>query len=369
MADARIGRHRFEALDGWRGLCALVVALWHFRAGAIIDGMGFFKNGFLFVDFFFVLSGFVIAYASEDALDGGGSRWTFLRRRVARIWPLHVVTLAAIVVLEVARFGPRLAAYPASRRIEEIPANFALLHGLGFERSLTWNWPSWSISVEMAMYVAFALLFMTAPKRWRPWVAAGIVAGSLAVLAALSAKYMGATNDYGLERGAAGFFAGYLTQHLWRRSRPQLGTWAELGVVVLVIAFVGYSGLKPISLAAPLVFGLAVWVFASEGGAVSRLLTTRPGLNLGAWSYSIYLIHAPIIVLLNALYRADHLPGGEIQNASHVFHSPVLGDMLEVGFLSLVLLIAPFTYRLIEMPGRRLLSPRTRVMDGLAVPS
>ena len=63
--------HRFEALDSWRGICALMVALLHFEAFSHLKDLPFFNDAYLFVDFFFVLSGFVIAANYRQRLANG----------------------------------------------------------------------------------------------------------------------------------------------------------------------------------------------------------------------------------------------------------------------------------------------------------
>ncbi|HEX5378546.1 MAG TPA: acyltransferase [Phenylobacterium sp.] len=354
------GRRRFEALDGWRGVCALLVALWHFQLGGHVDQVRPFSSSFLFVDFFFVLSGFVIAYSAEDGMDEGGSRVTFLWKRFARVWPLHAAMLAVMIGQEFVRQQLEGWSFPEGRRPGDILANLTLVHGLGFEDRLTWNWPSWSISVEMALYVVFALIFMAVPRRWRTWLAAGIVISALSVIGLFSPRFMGGAVDFGLARGLAGFFMGYLVQRLWRVSPAQTNTWGEAAMAAAVVGFLSVSGETVLSLGAPVVFGAAVWVFASEGGAISRALKSGPGLKLGAWSYSIYLIHAPIIISFHIAYRVAKWPGGQITKAVEALGSPWVGDLINLVFLGLLLAIAPLTYRFVEMPGRRLFAPSAR---------
>ena len=353
---------RFEALDGWRGVCALLVALWHFQLGGHLDRVAAFKSAFLFVDFFFVLSGFVIAYSAEARLDAGGSRATFLRKRFARVWPLHAAMLGVMVGQEFLRQKLEGWSFPDARQPHDILPNLALLHGLGFDEDLTWNWPSWSISVEMALYLVFALIFMAAPRRWRAWIAAGIVAAAMTTIGLLSHRYMGDAATFGIARGAAGFFTGYLVQRLWRARPLKVGTGGELATIAMVLGFLTFAQETALSLAAPAVFGLAVWVFAGEGGAVSRGLKSAPGLKLGAWSYSIYLIHAPIIVAFHIAWRVLGLPGGMLTKAVGAIGSPWAGDAINLVFLVLVLAIAPLTYRFIETPGRRLFAPPARAV-------
>ena len=93
----------FRVLDSWRGIAALLVAIFHLNVFSPVYSLDFFRNAFLFVDFFFVLSGFVITHSYGDrmgTLDGVGN---FAVRRFNRLWPLHAIVLLAFVLVEVAK--------------------------------------------------------------------------------------------------------------------------------------------------------------------------------------------------------------------------------------------------------------------------
>jgi peptidoglycan/LPS O-acetylase OafA/YrhL len=86
---------RFEVLDSWRGICALLVTLFHFPAAGWLATNGFIRGSYLFVDFFFVLSGFVIAHAYGERLGDGTSFRKFMVTRFGRLFPLHAFMLLA----------------------------------------------------------------------------------------------------------------------------------------------------------------------------------------------------------------------------------------------------------------------------------
>src|ERR1700744_3912521 len=148
-------RHRFVALDAFRGICALLVALFHFPIIGWTHAIPLVTHGWLFVDFFFVLSGFVIATAYEGRLQGDHALSRFLLRRFGRLWPLHVSILAIFVAIAGAE---GVLGADERHSIPAIWTNLALLQGLGVEPNLTWNDPSWSISVEWTLYLIFAML-------------------------------------------------------------------------------------------------------------------------------------------------------------------------------------------------------------------
>src|SRR5688572_19588360 len=133
-------RDRFVALDSWRGVCALLVALFHVPIGGVMRDCALIANGYLFVDFFFVLSGFVIATVYEDRLQDSKATWRFLLRRFGRLWPLHASVLAFLVLVSAIRGDLGM---DGKHDIAAIWTNIAMLHGLGTETELTWNGPSW----------------------------------------------------------------------------------------------------------------------------------------------------------------------------------------------------------------------------------
>src|SRR5688500_7682636 len=94
---------RFKALDGWRGLCALSVALMHLNFAGNYQDVHFVDNAYLFVDFFFVLSGFVISHSTWDRLSSTQDLTSFVVRRFARLWPLHATVIAILVPIEAVR--------------------------------------------------------------------------------------------------------------------------------------------------------------------------------------------------------------------------------------------------------------------------
>src|SRR5690606_39116617 len=95
---------RFAALDGLRGISAVAVAFFHLPLAFHLFGSPLVREAYIFVDFFFVLSGFVIAHAYGARLTGGAELGDFLVRRIGRLWPLHLATLGALVALEAIRY-------------------------------------------------------------------------------------------------------------------------------------------------------------------------------------------------------------------------------------------------------------------------
>jgi peptidoglycan/LPS O-acetylase OafA/YrhL len=359
---------RFEALDSWRGVCALLVAAYHFPLAGPVGENAFLRGSFLFVDFFFVLSGFVIAHACTEKVGTGQGLAKFMITRFGRLFPLHAFMLAAFVGFELVRLSfPELAGgeppFSGTFSLDALPANLALLHGTGIHDQLSWNVPSWSISTELFAYIFFGLAVLLFRKRSLALFGLAAVAGPL-ILFACSPDFMDATYDLGLVRCLYGFSAGVLTQALMAgkidsgpATREALWTWtfAEFAVIGTVILFVSTAALNAGGLLAPLLFAFAVALFAHEGGYVSRLMKTPPLLLLGTISYSIYLTHIFVQArIMNAAKILDRSFVEGILTASKggASYSQAIAIPAVVLMAALTILASYATYRLIEAPGR-----------------
>src|SRR5947207_14296459 len=106
---------RFEALDSWRGIAACLVALYHLRlySDSPLIALPLLQHSYLFVDFFFVLSGFVIAANYQQRLGEGFSMWRFALLRFGRVYPLHLALLAVCILLHLAHSASRLGSVSA----------------------------------------------------------------------------------------------------------------------------------------------------------------------------------------------------------------------------------------------------------------
>ncbi len=356
-------RVHFDVLDGLRGVCAYFVVLFHFYSStSTIYHVRFFGNSYLFVDFFFVLSGFVISYNYAGRLRTGRETVIFLILRTCRVYPLHVFMTVVFLFWMVIWGG--------TPDWFVVLANVLLIHALGVLDTIYLNYPSWSISAEFYTYVIFAFLAWRLASLKALLVASFvIVIASLMVIGLFSPDYMDATSDFGLIRCLAGFFVGVLVQHAYGRvsrvwspaaaprasgespRRRVAWTALEAAAILLTIAFVtAGSRDAAVSLLAPVVFGVVVFVFAFEAGAFSKLLSTRAVQYIGVRSYSIYMVHAFAIVLVEIVsYQLLLATGVNPQ------HGPeLLADGYIVFYCAVVLGLSALTYRWVEQPGRRL---------------
>jgi peptidoglycan/LPS O-acetylase OafA/YrhL len=375
--DGKAGTRRFETLDSWRGICAVMVALMHFPASGPIAESALVRGAFLFVDYFFVLSGFVIAHGYGRRIVDGGSYLRFLVLRLGRIYPLHVAVLLLFLAFEALRhFVPALAGQGAppfsdGNTLPQFLSSLALLNGIGFEDRLTWNGPSWSISAEVWTYFLFGGAVLLLAGRTFIALAAAIVVGAT-VLFLCSPHFMDATWDFGFARCIYGFSLGALLYGLSMESlaRPERGqanaaawTTMEIAAVALTVGFVSFAADNAVGIAAPFVFAIVVAVFAHERGLVSRLLRSRFLLWLGALSYGIYMVH---IFVQSRLINVGTILGkvtgielvGPFEIEGEAFHGfglngGLFGTAMFAVMLVAVVLAAWVGNRLVERPFQR----------------
>jgi peptidoglycan/LPS O-acetylase OafA/YrhL len=310
-----------------------MVAVFHYPLDSTLNATPLVSHSFMFVDFFFVLSGFVIAYGWESRIPNGeGGK--FLFRRWARLYPLHLVMLGLFVAVAAAKGA---VGSDEAHSTGAILSNLLLIQGLGVHANETWNWPAWSISVEAALYVLFALLVALKANRWFYVILAGIGFAALFMAPADSPR----TYDFGFFRGLAGFFVGAL---LTRLPVLKLGTASEVAAVALALAFVMLGELTAL---AALAFAPAVYVLARSEGAVSKVLNWKPLIHLGAWSYGIYMIHALLVAGMRALAGplGLHFEGGELEA-----NLPIMADVYLPFYLFGVVLLGGLSYVYFEKP-------------------
>ena len=363
-----------------------MVCLFHFHAEGPISALPLVRASWLFVDFFFVLSGFVIAANYRQRLVDGGFVRNFVILRFGRVYPLHLAVLLAFVVTEclgvllgISGSSDR-AMFEGHRSLPALFTNLTLLQSFGLHDSLTWNKPAWSIAVEFWTYLLFALLARSAGASLEKWLAV-IVIGCIATLLVVTPNGINVTYSWSIIRCIYGFAIGALTWWAWQAadvtsSRPyRLASLVEVGTLAVVVGLVSLGSAAPANLVAPLIFGAAVLVFARAGGRISQWLL-RPALRrLGLLSFSIYMVHsfvqARLADVLRGLERFAGLDlmGSEVIGDGRVIAifgtTPWQGTVLTAVMLAIVVMVAEVTWRLVEVPGQQWARQRVPATTGL----
>jgi peptidoglycan/LPS O-acetylase OafA/YrhL len=316
----------------------------------------FFENGRLGVDFFFVLSGFILTHVYLGQLrDGRFSFRSFIARRFARLYPLHLATL--LVVIGYVAIGRALDISfknAEAYTLEMLWHNLLMIHAWGFSHSLSWNYVSWSISAEWFAYLVFlplALLFIRLPGGHVGRLGLALATFTLLYLAAPSMfghRLTLLTYDFGALRILPEFMLGVALYHLsvdWdldRRSGPWL--LAAALAALLVVAHFDLGHYPAVLLLALLIFGAAS---LERQGALS-LLCNRALVYLGETSYALYMTHAIVFILY---FKAMGLMLGESYEAWVWYLGPVA---LLAAFVA-----ASLAYHLVEHPARAWLTARS----------
>jgi peptidoglycan/LPS O-acetylase OafA/YrhL len=183
VASARAVRG--GALDFLRFLASLLIVLYHFGAEGPLRIERFhqvFSRGFLATDFFLILSGYVLGRAyGASTLSGRVSPGRFWLRRAGRVWPGHLMVLAAMAGLVLVLNAIGTDAHKPSRFAwDQLPIQALLIHAWGFH-SDGWNLPSWSLSALIVCYALFPFLWRAANRvrhpALLPLIGAGVIIG------------------------------------------------------------------------------------------------------------------------------------------------------------------------------------------------
>jgi peptidoglycan/LPS O-acetylase OafA/YrhL len=350
----------------------VLVAAHHLEVHGFLYWQPVVRNAWLFVDFFFVLSGFVIAHAYGEKLTDGTEIKTFVLRRFGRLWPLHVAVLLALVAIEfsrlaIAHFHPitgEHAAFSSDRSVYAIMTNLALVQSFGLHPFDTWNGPAWSISVEFYTYLIFAAVCAAVPHRpARLAVALLLALVGLIVLARFSQLGMRETYHWALARCVFGFFLGTLTYEAWRRGAANAlgGSWSELAGVVLVLAFITYvPGHSRLEYFTTPIFCIVVLIFSGDRGILSHALARAAPAALGRWSYSIYMVHTLVLVMFFSTAHIGELVLGrhwlvQLSGGGAVIEGggEAANTIMFAGYLGATIALAALTWRVVEQPGQR----------------
>ncbi len=361
------------SLTGLRGVAACLVVFFHYFQD--VTGLGpahlIFAHGYIAVDLFFVLSGFVMALTYGTAFAGSFSVVAFagfLGKRLGRVYPLYVVVTAVVAALS---YTHTIDGEPLSAGT--IASNAAMVQAWGFTPSIAGT--TWSISTEFAAYLVFPVL-VSLTLTGRASVCWLVSAASVATVfalchldtATLHQVWNGVVNRsgpldvygdgtlYPLLRCFAGFVLGLATFRAysdprWRRvcSWRHAGDLAAL-VVIVLLAIPGSDAWLELA------FVVLVITLASGTSRTSAVMSWGPVFWLGEVSYSIYLVHR----LVSDVIRN---PVAAMLNRHHVGHAYTLSGLPP---LVLTVMVSAATFYLIEKPARNL---SRRLMGSKRVPS
>lgn len=350
-----------------RGLAAWLVVFFHsialLRSAMPQLPYHFFyliERGYLAVDFFFMLSGFIIFinYYEKFYLNFRHNSLIFFWNRLTRIYPVHLLMLAAYLILVPAfRYFSTSGVLPDGYTASAFWQSLLLVHAWT-GGTLTWNVPSWSISAEWFVYLTFPFIAISFKACLR-----GIAAHVLACAAFLISIYtiysffgipsLGAVSlGMPLVRAVFEFLAGSVAGSLFirhpeflRKSHTLVGALiVALSAIILIFDFPNYAII-------PLLFFLLITFLSVEAGVISKMLSNKVLVYIGEISYSTYMVH----YFIYDVFKAGWVHSG----------IPVSVVSLAASFLA-VLLLSMLMYQFVELPAQNYL--RTGILRNRTEP-
>ena len=313
QVDPGVGGGRrppLPALTGLRALAALWVVLFHYRADilALVPWLSpadlFMRAGYLGVDLFFPLSGFILAYNYADRLRTFSWRGTrgFIQNRFARVWPVHVFALHVDLVVALAVGTMGIGENGHRRTLAAYVENLFMVHNWWNDRP-SFNGPAWSIGSEWFAYLLAPLVFVLAARLVRASSALLLAATSYAAMLAVFATM--ALPNGNLEhmfyvRILGEFIGGLFLCLAWVRGGARLGRLLVVApLTVLAIALVPAVTSNDYWAAPAL--GLVVAALAASSGWTTRTLSTPFMVAAGEASYCLYMTHVLVKPVVSGL--------------------------------------------------------------------
>jgi peptidoglycan/LPS O-acetylase OafA/YrhL len=305
-----VSRTYVHSLDSLRTIAALLVIFAHVVVPNATTRIAFFQNTGLAVDFFFVLSGFVIAMNYWE-ISGARPVWRYLRARFARIYPLHLLTLFLFLGLELVKYigASKLSVEATSPAFSKnSPGAFVLslllLNAHGLTRTVTFNVPSWSIGAEATCYLLFAAILLTTANSARRVfliLCSVMVAG---ILYYVFPKLR--ITNFGVIRGLLGFGIGCV----W---------WVCLKRIVL-LKRTGLSVEKPSAHWKWCTVNGLCLVLIATGASALRYWLNYPGIHLFALGVIGVCAVNPGNPLIGFLERIGHGWFGQVSYGVYLWH-------------------------------------------------
>ena len=378
----------FSTLTPLRGIAALLTVIFHvsLMAGPLVNHTQVLSRMYLMVDFFFVLSGFIMCHVYGDLFSGEVTMPAFKKftiARFARVYPLHFITLLYTVILFYvsAKLSiPKVPVLQVENSGYTIVTNLLLLQSMNLHHWFSWVHASWSISTEWWAYMVFPFLVKPFSKLSS--------AGKIAVTFLCFGGYLFITfiiipivpfpaeipfvkidpnslsvnvgYQFGFIRCLCGFVLGMM---MYQGFKTDWGKKILANGYVFLLAVFGlfismHFGLPDVITIGFLPFVLLSAAYGSP--SIIKLFSAKPLQKLGDWSFSIYLVHQPLLFTIGSIVSYLNPVNPNSQPAGP---PPAPGMLMAwgicVGFIALTLFVSSLTYRFWEVPARKWINTKS----------
>ncbi|CZX61690.1 MULTISPECIES: acyltransferase family protein [Enterobacter cloacae complex] len=348
-----------RCLTGIRGVAALYVVAYHMLHHDV--GITFIKNGYIAVDLFFVLSGFIMTYTYKDYFSNkvtGKSLYIFLNHRYSRVWPTYIFwTVATAIFIKQIDFNNYQLVLP----------NLFMIQSWGLSSSIVGT--GWSVSVELLAYLFFPLMCIAVTKAGAKSSASLFI---LLVVVLLVVGYnrsgfvVGGQGGFSgpldvvaydgvgaLMRGVSGFCLGVLSWNAYTFFKEKTHPYRANSIATIVAALIIISlSIKGTDIISVVLFSILIPVIGAHETSVGKFLSSKVAYFLGMVSYSMYLCHTLFIYDMKKYF--NHIANATFNNKDT---SLIAATIIT---LAIVTLISYISFILIENPTRKLLRTRNK---------
>jgi len=345
--------NKIEYLESLRGIAAIMVACYHFRLFGYFGS--FIINSWIFVEFFFVLSGFVIALNYQYRISNIKDLINFQKKRFLRLYPLHFFTLILIIFLF---FGEFLKEFfignignrPISDRFDliELLANLLLVHNLILDK-LTFNAPSWSISSEFYVYLLFSIIILFTKNEKNKIILFAIIISAISFYYLLNNSF---DPKYGFIRCLYSFFLGVIIFNIYNINKIKFSSFVTyITILIIIYLLFNFKIIEEdinLNIIMPLIFSLLILsLVSSEENIIKKILNNKHIIFLGTISYGIYMLHFPVGVYFNVFLNEINLYEKLLNH--FVLDEKIYNEVIGIIKLIVTIFLAKYSYFFIEM--------------------
>ena len=272
--------HRYKILDIYRGMAALFVFFYHIRYQ--INLVDVFENFWIFTDFFFVLSGFIISY-NYKFIHNINDFFSFIKKRFLRIYPLHFI-ITIIFLLKYVIIDDQL-------EITSFLNNIFLLNSIHYDYINLYNQPSWSISAEFIIYIFFAFYLFISTKFNLKIILALFIVVLFVSLTFILNQSISETNNLAFIRCGVSFFYG-LSVELFFREKKSITS-----LLIFFIFFIFFGLFFKLSTYYIIIYFFGIIIHITKHFEIRNTYVIRFLHLLGSISYSLYMLQSILIYI------------------------------------------------------------------------
>lgn len=363
-----------------RGIAALLVVIFH--SNLMLETFlppgitGIVGQGWLWVDFFFILSGFIMLYVYGNSFEKAVNKSNFTKyfwARFARVYPLNLITLAVALILAIYIRSIADGLDPFFQAMLDpwaAPASLVFLQGMHLFDAAPLNTPSWSLSTEWWMYMIFPFLvpfFSTLKRNGIALILLVLVFAYLALIyliGPISGPFGGSNTlnlvaDFGFLRCMVGFVLGMWIHQLFKGNTGKSFFEKDFVFIFSFVAILVCMHFQVHEMITLIFFCTTILSATYNHGEIKKFLDTKPLQRLGDWSFSIYMTHVLIIYVFWIVeIREDPKYFADIRALFTKAPDYTQGLISLLILVTTTMIISWLTYKFVEIPSREYLKKK-----------